>query len=244
MELPRTRKKSVRDFVVFFCLTAFIVAHFLLQDFPNTEFYLVLMILSLVGLMWLKHYHKDWEFPFDFDENLSFQKWIWVIGGVVAIYGISAFFAGISTPTGQFDPVIFIPMFGYAIYYLGAYQLPTYINDMLFNITLVSPAEELCKLVSTTALFLFLGRYFIDKRVNIGISVGIPNFFWAILHVYKNPAYIGNYWFVASAFCSGLILYVVLWKTQSILASILSHGLYNCAIVFLLARGILVVPTT
>lgn len=199
------------------------------------------MLMCLFGVVLLKHYHKDRDFPFDFDENLTLTKWGWILGGTAVIYGISAFFASISTPTGAFESPINIPQFGYNINYFGSYQLPTFANDMLFNITLVAPAEEFCKLVTITAFFLFLKGYdWIPKEVRMLISVGVPVSFWAILHVYSNQAYINNSWFVVSAFCSGIMLVVVLWKTQSILAAILSHGFYNCLVIYLMATGLLV----
>jgi len=241
--MRKREPKDFLDFLAFTALTVFIVAHFLLEDYPNTQFYLGLMILSFICLLAFELKYKSKAFPFRFDRNLDLKKWAWIVAGTVAIYGISAFFAGVSTPSGQFEPTIYVPMFGYSMYYLGGLQFPTYVNDMLFNITLVAPAEELCKLVSTIAIFLLLSRYVSSKQVRTIISVAVPNAFWSVLHVYRNPAYIGNYWFVASAFCSGLILYAILWKTESILATCLSHGFYNSLIIFLIARGFIMLPT-
>ena len=235
-------KKSYRDFVVFFCLTVFIVAHFLLQDYPETEFYLALMVLSLFGLLLLKHYHSDKEFPFDFDENLTLPKWAWIVGCTAGVYAVSAFFSGIIAAAGAFSPIV-VPRFGYSVSYFVLGALPTYVNDMLFNITLVAPAEELCKLVTMTALFIFLTSWTSDKKIRYGLAVGVPIAFWSILHVYSNPVYIGDPLFVVSAFVSGVVLVIALWKTQSILAAILCHGFYNCAIIFLMNQGFLLVPS-
>jgi len=200
-----------------------------------------MLILSLIAVMMLKHYHKDKEFPCDFDENLSFQKWMWILAGTVGSFILMSFFGSISMPSGQFDPTIFVP----TIFFLGiTQQFPTYVNDMLFNIALVAPAEELTKLTCMVGLYLFLGQYTRDKKIKLGISVGLPVFFWAVLHVYKNPAYIGNYWHVVGAFSSGLLFMLVLWKTKSVLAAILAHGLYNCLVIFLVSQGFLVVPVT
>lgn len=235
-------KKTYRDFVIFFCLTVFIVAHFLLQDYPETEFYLALMVLSLFGLLLLKHYHKDTEFPFDFDENLTLPKWVWIIGCTAVVYAITSFFSGIVAAAGAFSPIV-VPRFGYSVNYVILGALPTYVNDMLFNITLVAPAEELCKLVTMTALFIYLSAWIHDKKIKYVLAVGVPIAFWSILHVYSNPVYIANPLFVVSAFNSGIVLVIALWKTESILAAILCHGFFNCIVIFLWNQGFLLVPT-
>lgn len=227
---------KIRHYLIFLGLTIFPVAHFLLQDYPNTEFYLAILSLSLICIALFKHHYKDRVFPFDFDEGLNFKKWGWIGLGTLLIYGVTAVFSGISLPTGEFTPIV-VPTFDYSINYFNTYQLPTYMNDILFNITLVAPAEELCKLASMISIFIFLAAYRLSKKARYAASVGLPVSFWSLLHVYSNPVYIVTPLFVVSAFIAGIILVFVLWKTKSILAAILVHGFYNSIVVFLRSQG-------
>jgi len=203
------------------------------------------MTFSLFGVILVKHYYKDPQLPFDFDENLTAEKWLWIGGAVVAILGITSFFSSITLPTGQFDArTIMVPTFDWTVYFFGSYQFPTFVNDMLFNLTMIAPAEELAKLVSTCAIFLMLTQYrFLEKNVKLAISVALPCFFWSVLHVYGNPQYIGHPAYVISAFVSGVLLYVVLWKTKSLLAMIMAHGFYNGLVIFLWEVGMIVGST-
>lgn len=221
---------------MFFCLIAFPVAHFKLQEYAHIDLYLSLMTFSLFGVIMVKHYYKDRHLPFDFDENLTAEAWLWIGGAVVGILGLSAFFSSVTLPTGQFDATtVIVPTFGWA------YQFPTFVNDMLFNLTLIAPAEELAKLVSTCAIYLMLKQYrFIEEKIRLAISVIVPCFFWSVLHVYGNPQYIGHPAYVISAFVSGIILYVVLWKTKSLLAMIMAHGFYNCLVIYMWEVGMIV----
>lgn len=228
--------------MVFFGLTAFIVAHFLLQDFPNTEFYLALLLISFMVLLGLKYYHRDKELFVDFDEDLNVGSWLWIAVGTFAVFVVSSFFVKAFAESS-----IYVPSFQYGIVYLQQFQLPPYFNDVLFNIVLVAPAEELSKLVTMQVLYLFMYKgasrshsWGIKEAVAVGVPVGI----WSILHVYRNPAYIGNLMLVVSAFIAGLIIFAVLYKTKSILAAILCHGFYNSLVIFLIYVGVLLVPVT
>jgi len=222
-------RKSVRDLLVFFGLTVFIVAHFWLQNYPDTEFFLTLTVLSLFIIVLLKHYHKDREFPFDFDENLTAEKWGWIILCAIVIYGINYTFSNVIVAAGF--TFITVPVSAQPMSFVSL-QFPTYVNDMLFNITLVAPGEELCKLVTITVLFLFSANYrWISKKGRLYFSVALPVGFWAVLHTYGSPQFVEHPLFVLPAFLSGVVLVWLLHKTQSILAAILSHGFHNCFII-------------
>jgi len=79
------------------------------------------------------------------------------------------------------------------------------------------------KLMSIIALY--------RKTRNEPISVGVPVGIWACFHGYYS--YVGALMWplIAAAFASGIILYLTMKYTRSLLNAIIAHGAYNCLVV-------------
>lgn len=220
-------EKSIRDLLLYFVFCGVPIASFLLQDYPNTYFYLGLLTIFLILLIWLRLYYKETKQLLDYDENLNFEKLVYVAVGIVGVF-LSA-----SILVRKFvKSSIYIPYQGLDVTYVGGFQLSGIWNDILFQLVLVAPSEELCKLVLHLALYMKLRGAF-SSQVAKGASIGIPIFFWAMLHAYR--AYTGPNMgvLIFSAFVGGLIIFYVMYKTKSLLSAILVHGGYNSLVLWL-----------
>ncbi len=221
------KKKSIRDLLLYFAFSGVPIASFLLQDYPNTYFYLGLLTIFLILLIWLRMYHKESDQLLDYDENLNFEKLMYIAIGIIGVYLTASFIVSKFAKSS-----IYIPYQGMDVTYIGGFQLSGVWNDILFQLVLVAPSEELCKLVLHLALYMKLRGAF-SKPVAKTASVGIPIFFWAMLHAYR--AYTGPNMgvLILSAFIGGLIIFYIMYKTRSLLSAILVHGGYNSIVLLL-----------
>jgi membrane protease YdiL (CAAX protease family) len=113
-------------------------------------------------------------------------------------------------------------------------MLPAFWTDVLFTFVLVVTAEECTKLVIILALYTWLRDRFgagFSKWTAVGIAVGG----WSLLHTYSNPLSYGgpNGWvyLTAAAIC-GVIMFLVLQYTHSLLATMLVHFGYNATVLY------------
>jgi membrane protease YdiL (CAAX protease family) len=224
----KTRSKGIRDLLIFFVFAGVPIVSFWLQGYPDTPFYASMLVVFLVLLIWLRQYHEEHEYSrlLDYDENLNAQSFLWILLGIVGVY-LTA-----SVVVSQFvKSVIWVPMHGLEVTYIG-FQLSGIWNDILFQLVLVASAEELCKLDLHMAFYMRLKGLLSDGLAR-ALSIGIPIFFWSMLHVYR--AYTGPLMFqlLAAAFAGGLIIFAVMYTTRSLLAAILTHAGYNCLIIYL-----------
>lgn len=201
---------------------------FWLQDYPNTQFFAAMFVIFFGVLMALRNYHKDPEYAklLDYDENLSFTSFFWIALGIVVTFFLSSF---IISQYGQSS--IWIPKSSLAMTYLS-FQLSGFWNDLLFQLVLVAPAEELCKLTLHLALYLKLKGAIGDFWSRF-LSITVPIFFWSMLHVYR--AYTGGMtlFLLAAAFAGGVVIFAMMYKTKSVLAAILVHAGYNIVVLVL-----------
>lgn len=224
-------KKSIRDLLLFFSLTGFFSASFLIQDYPDAMFFSILLVLFLVLLVWLRQYHKEHQFSglVDYDENMDVTGLGWVAIGAFSTYVVASLIVSNLTISS-----IYVPFQGLSTVNFGAFQLEGFWNDILFNLSSVAPAEELVKLVLHLALFIKFKPLF-SEFVARALSVGLPVGGWTMLHAYS--AYTGPNMttLLLSAFVGGLIIFAVMWKTCSLLGAILTHAGYNIIIIYLVA---------
>jgi len=220
----------LRDLLLFFAFSGVPIAAFLLQDYPSTEFFTTLLVIFLIILLWLRTYHKERNQIVDYDENLSLGGLVWVAGGVISVYFVASFIVNTFAISS-----IYVPFKGLTVTY-GTWELAPIWNDFLFNIALVAPAEECCKLVLHLATYMKL-KDSLSKSLAWSIAAGLPIGIWAVLHAYT--AYTGPHMptLIISAFMGGLIIFAVMWKTKSLLGAILTHAGYNCLVVYL-AQGL------
>jgi membrane protease YdiL (CAAX protease family) len=215
-----------KDLLVFFALASLPIASFLLLNYPDTQFYVSLLLVSLVVIVWLeKHNEKP---VVVYAENLTLEKLAIVVGGVLGCLAVSTFFT--STFLGS---VLYIPTQKLALAY-GSFQLPAFWTDVLFTLVLVVTAEECTKLVIILALYTWLRDRF-DEGFSKWTAVVIAIGGWALLHTYSNPSTYGGsnggVYLAAAAIC-GVIMFLVLQYTHSLLATMLVHFGYNITVLY------------
>lgn len=218
---------EARDLLIFCGLTALPIAGFMLANFPDTQFYVSLYLLSVVVVIWASHYRQEAS-PFVFDQNLGLTAFAYIAIGTVAVLTVS------TVLVRQFvSSSLYVPTTQLQMQLPSGIELPPFWADVLFNVALVAPAEEFGKLVTSISLYNAVKGTFGDFTGKV-VSTAIPVFSWAILHTYRNPDYQGTYMavLVGTACAAGAIMYVVLWKTKSLLAPIFVHALYNAIILY------------
>jgi hypothetical protein len=221
------------DFVIFECLTALAMAHALLSTMGTSMqtqvlFYSVLLIMNLICLLSIYLLLHPQVFFMEFLESLSRESFTYVTLGFLAVFVTAAMLSR------QFIPgsAIHVP------FVTSLTTLPELASSVLWNFGLIANSEETTKLVGHNALYIFLMDHMPEnKRVVEATAALFPIGFWAILHAYV--AYVGPYLFplVIVAFISGLLIFLVLWKTKSLIAAITVHGLYNVVVVTISGMG-------
>lgn len=215
---------GARDLTIINVVTGLAVIHFLLKTKGTpleaaTWFYAMTWIISLIMLLWMQVYHGQ-PSPndvTDYDENLSREHLPWLFGSVAVIVIVSSVLVA-----GFTKSALYVPRPG-AVLSTAPLSTAALIDDLLYNFVLVAPAEETMKLMGIMALY--------QKTRNEWISVAVPVGIWASLHGYF--AYVGTLMpvLIFSAFLSGLILYVIMKQTGSLLNAVLAHSLFNSLVI-------------
>lgn len=230
-------RMGLRDLLLFFAFAGFPIAGFLLEGvYSDAIFYAVLTVLFLVILVWLRQYHNEHHFKglVDYDENLHFQSFLWIGAGIMGAFVAASLVVAYLPVAGQkISSVIWVPVHQAQLTFPGtAFALSAFWSDILFQLVLVAPAEELCKLVLSLALYIKLRGTFSHGTAAVA-SIAIPIFFWSMLHVYR--AYTGplQVSYLVAAFIGGLVFFAVMKTTRSLLAAILTHFGYNALVFYL-----------
>jgi len=235
-------KEGIRDFILFECLTAPVMAHAMLAGMGTAAqtqvlFYAVLLIMNLICLLIIFVNYKEQFQLVDYNESLNRDNFLYVLGGVVGVLVASTL---LSRPYGV-NSALYVPLFAEALPLFA--NLPQIATQILYNFALVANSEETTKLVGHNALYMALVSHFPEsEKYAKYVSVVVPVGFWSCLHAYV--AYVGPmmWQLVAAAFFSGLIIFAVMWKTRSLLAAITVHGLYNVIVMTASTLGLLKAP--
>lgn len=224
-------KKIPRDLLIFFAFSALPIAGFMLANFPNTQFDVSLLVVSLIVLLWFQQYYKETHQLLVYDENLHSMSLVYVVLGVIASLAIATYMT--SAYLQQTVSSIYVPTTKMSLS-IGSTILPAFWSDVLFTLTLVAPAEECSKLVSSLGFYVWLKDKIGNWLAKV-IAIVVPIGMWALLHTYQNPAYQGQYMtvFVGTAFIAGLVIEYIMMKTKSLLAAILCHAAYNCVVLYI-----------
>jgi len=229
--------KGIRDLILFFVFAGVPIVSFWLQNYPDTPFYASMLVIFLIVLMWMRQYHTEKEYSklVDYDENLHFESFLWIAVGIFGTFVVSSLMVRQFTLSS-----IWVPRHALEMTYLNTLQLSGFWNDILFQIVLVAPSEETCKLSLHLAFYMKLKGSF-SEQVARAVSIGTPIFFWAMLHIYR--AYTGPNMItlLMAAFVGGLIIFGVMYKTRSVMAAILTHAGYNCLVLWMM-QNMTVVP--
>lgn len=218
-----------KDLLIYFALCAFPIASFMLLNYPDVQFYVSLFLVSALVIAWMHVYRKDSGSRLvEYDHNLTGGGVLLILGGVIGTLVSATFFVSSFANSSLYVPTAGLEMS------VGSLVVPKFWSDVLFQLTLVAPAEEASKLVTSLALFDRLKGGF-SMGLAKTISICVPIFIWAILHTYRNPQYMGEYMtvMVGSAFVAGLIMFAVMHYTKSLLGAVLVHGTYNACVIYL-----------
>jgi membrane protease YdiL (CAAX protease family) len=208
--------------ILFNVVTLLVAVHYLLLTFDTpmfatTMFYIVMWIVSVVMLIWIRLYYGEIKW-LDYDEDPTrahFTTWLGGLAGVVAAASIvPRIISQVALPS-----VIYVPSPKRMLAQGTPLDLWSLASDVLFNLCLVANSEETMKASAHTALY--------NSTKNEWISTLVPIAVWSISHGYI--AYTGPLQLplIAAAFTAGIILFLVLKYTRSLLAAILVHGVYN-----------------
>jgi len=220
--------KISRDFLVFFALSIFPIAGFSLLNYPDTEFYLPLLLMGLVVLFGLKHYHTEREQLVDYDDNLDLYSLGMIGAGALGMLVIASL---IYKSFAQ--SLFYIPMHDLTFTF-GQMSLDAFTTSALFTVVLVAPSEEVAKLCLHLSLHIWLKEKFGEGIAKV-LAIFIPILTWAILHTYRNPEYQGVNMIVAvaTAFTGGLIIFGVMKWRKSIMVALLTHAVYNIILIYM-----------
>jgi hypothetical protein len=241
MEFMSTTTKDVAAFILFEALTAYITAHAWLQAAASGNsamqtqviFYTILLSLNWIALILIFMHYKDTRNLVNYVENLSGKDGITIL---LAIIGVFVFAAIISRPWTT--TAIYVPTFAQIDLDFVHFDFTIFIMTVLTNFALVANSEETTKLIGHNALYLYLSsRYPEYDKYDKWASVLAPVTFWSTLHAYV--AYVGPlvWQLVLAAWVAGLIIFAVLWKTQSLLAAVTVHGTYNVIVITATGMG-------
>ena len=222
----------MRDLILYFAFAGLPIVSFWLQQeaYPETPFYASMLVVFLLLLVWMKTYFNDSTHArlVDFDENLHPEAIIWIAGGIVGTYLVAAVLTRAFTSSA-----LFVPSHMAELSYFGFQMSPMW-NDILFQLTLVAPAEELSKLVVMLAIYLRMKGAFGESMSRL-VALLVPISFWSLMHVYRNPEW--SMVTIVAAVCAGLIMYGVMYKTKNLLGAILTHAGYNIIVILMMVAG-------
>lgn len=228
-------KAFPRDLLVYFAFCALPIAGFWLLGQSSVQFDTALFTVSFVVLLGFKFYYKDPSMLLDWDENLNVTALLYIFLGVVGSLALATFLTTRFTQSLNWVSSIYVPVAPLGLS-VGPTQIPTFLSNVLFTLTLVVTAEETSKLVTALGLYVWL-KDIIGKTFARIIAIAAPILGWALLHTFENPLYQTQYWivFVGSAFGAGLLMYYAMQKTKSLLSALLIHAAYN--IILLALKG-------
>jgi len=220
---------KLKDWQVFDLLTVgFVAIHAYLGNFntallPMIQFYLISWALS-TPLIWVIYYMKIGVV--EFGENVRGEKFFYVIGGVAGLIVIAKMFVSAYAPSSLYVPTMSLS--------LGSVSV-TLLNDLLFSLALVAPAEEKLKLVSHIGLGDLLEHH---KRAKWLADVA-PIVAWGLWHLYMSYVGVGAAWMALSAVVSGFVIYFLSYSKKiglkSIFVAVLVHAGYNCYVILKVA---------
>jgi hypothetical protein len=230
------------DLILFWGLVGTIgVAHSLLLTSgtpweTTTWFYILMWATSMIILLfcWVRYKEKA---QWDYDESLTQNKLLYVLGGLVATIFLSSVLVQAYTRSS-----IWVPQ-PHQTLDMGGLSLSEVINDLFYQLALVSNSEETMVLSMSQVIRRKLAESFSIKHAPYaaGLSIAIPRAGWAVLHAYVS--YVGPLMpiLVISAFISGLIISYCAYNRQvkSFLAATLIHFGFNASVVVANALGLM-----
>ena len=173
----------------------------------------------------------------DWDENFKLVNLVWIFGGIAGIVLVSSFilssgrlFYFVSWQELQsLGQMAVVPV-------ASANWALTVFQEAVWQVFVVAYSEECLKLAVILVFVRALKDYAPLDQI---VGAGFPILLWAQFH--SMLAYGQNTMMILAAFLAGVILYVSLVLTGSILVPIIIHGMYNL-IVVLPGMGVNILP--
>lgn len=228
MKLPGV---VVVDLILFWGLIGTIgVAHSLLlttgTPWQNvTWFYIVMWLASMVILLFARFQYGEVD-QFGYSDELSQGKLVYAIGGLVAVVVVSSLLV-----SGLTRSAIFVPQPSLALT-IGSLNLSSVVNDLFYQLALVSNSEETMVLSFSQVLRKKLATTRL-RNVAAPTALIIPRAGWAVLHGYVS--YSGPLMpiLILSAFISGMIISYAAYnsRVKSFLVAVLIHFGFNSIVV-------------
>jgi hypothetical protein len=191
-------------------------------------FYIVTWISAMVILLWCRVLYGETQ-QISYDQPLSQNKLLYVGGGLVAVLFASSILVRSYTRSSIWVPQPHMTLA------LGTLSLSSVVNDMFYQIALVSNSEETMCLSLSQVLRRRLSQY----KYGAIAAIAIPRVGWSLLHAYIS--YTGPLMpiLVLSAFVSGCIISYCAYNKNAkcFLIALLIHALFNIAIVLISALG-------
>jgi membrane protease YdiL (CAAX protease family) len=220
-------------FILFNVLTLLISIHYLLLTFDTpmfatTLFYIVMWIASDVMLIWMRLYYGEIKW-LDYDEDPTrkhFTTWLGGLAGVV----VAASVVPRILEKVALTSVIYVPSPKRMMAQGMPLDLWSLASDMLFTLCLCALAEETMKVAAHTALY--------NSTKNEWLSAIIPIAIWGVIHGYV--AYTGPLQLplIAAAFAAGIIMFLALKRSRSLLLVVLVHGFFNILVILMTTFGV------
>lgn len=234
------RKVPGIDLMLFWGIIGTIgVAHSLLltmgTDWETTTwFYIIMWLASMVILLYCRILYKEEE-QFDYDESLSHKKLGYVIAGVITTIVSASLLVRAYTSNS-----IWVPQPNMALG-IGTISLSAVVNDLLYQLALVSNSEETMVLTLSQVVRKKLAFSGINKVFVKPAAIIIPRIGWGVLHAYVS--YVGELQLilVTSAIVSGCVISWFAYKddVRAFLAAVLIHFGFNATVVIAKALGLL-----
>lgn len=215
--------------VVFALILPLFIVAFLLKGFTDqTAFNTALVYtagyaVAIGGLLFSKFVKE--KSPVVWSKDLSKADLGWTVMGflgmLVVVMFLTAYLTSSTSTQASWLGVLYVPR--------GAQfaTLDPKISDVLYNFALVAPAEELL-VVSAAVGFTLQKR--LPALSNPYVGLTIARAIWALMHAYLSYQ---NELLIIPAFVAGLIMSLVMMKTQNVISAIAMHGSWNSIIILM-----------
>jgi hypothetical protein len=207
--------------ILFNVIALLVAVHYLLITsgtpmFGTTMFYVVTWIGSLILIVWFTvAYGKETWLAWENDPSRKdFPTWVGALALIIVLSSlVPRLWTGLTVSS------LYAPSPARTLAASGSTDWLSLASDVLFNFCLVANAEEPLKLTAHLALYKTTGSQV--------VSIILPIGGWAVLHAYR--AYPGALMLplVVTAFVSGIVIFMLMWRTGSLLNAVLVHGAFN-----------------
>lgn len=182
------------------------------EEFKALNVFGMVYLFSIVAIMFMRV--RFGEAPIPWSQDLDRRALGLVLVGLVGVLAVST----VAT-SFFFTSIIYVPRFSVQLA-----SLPQVASDVVYQFTVVAPAEEFAVLAIAMGLYKGIPR--LQEPI---FALGASRLLWAVAHGYL--AYGAQWNLLAAAFLAGLVMSYLMLETRSILTPWLIHGAYNSLIV-------------